>query len=349
MKPINYFIVVVILIFTACKPSKYPDLKEGLYADIQTEIGDVLVELYYKKTPMTVANFVALSEGNHPRIIDSLKDKPYYNGLKFHRVVKDLLIQTGIPRNTHKKDVGYYFANELRSDLRHDTIGVLSMVNLGKVYSNSSQFFITKKSTPWLDGYTKSGNLKPCGKYGTACHTVFGKVLKGQDIVDSIQQDNRIKTIDVIRVGANAENFNAETVFLELSEQTIPFDIKMGIKRAKETTSGLKVLKLNDTYGKKVNPALKTKAHYALYNSKGKLLASSFKLKKPIIFTIHKDALIAGWKEGAALLREGEKARLFIPSYLAYGIVGSPKEHNTQLVKPNEDLIFEIEILKVGK
>ena len=349
MNNIKYILIAILVIFTACKPSKYPDLKEGLYADIQTEIGDVLIELYFQKTPMTVANFVSLAEGNHPKVIDSLQNKPFYNNTTFHRVVDNLLIQTGKPNYTENKGIGYFFGNELRDDLKHNEPGVVSMSNLGKVYSNSSQFFITKKEAPWLDGYNKSGELKPCGKYGTACHTVFGKVVKGLNLIDSIQLNSKINSIDIIRVGDKAEDFNAPETFLELSEKSIPFKIKMGIDSTKQTISGLKYLKLNTTSGKKVHPALKTQAHYKLYNSNGKLLASSYKRNKPIVFTINNDALIAGWKEGAKLLREGERARLFIPSYLGYGTIGSPIENNKQLVKPNEDLIFEIEILKVGK
>ena len=348
MKSIKYLIVFIIL--SACKAPKYPDLEDGIYADIQTEIGDILVELHYKKTPMTVANFTALAEGNHPKLIDSLKGKPFYDGLKFHRVVEDFMIETGKPNNTHKEDLGFFFADELRKDLKHDSPGVLSMSNLGKSYTNATQFFITRKATPWLDGFDKTNERKPCGKYGTACNTVFGKVLKGQKIVDSIQENNIIKRVEILRVGEQANTFNAKEVFLELSEKTIPFDIKMGINKAKVTTSGLKFLNLKKGTGKKVNPASQTKAHYTLYNSKGKLLASSIKRNKPITFTIHNDALIAGWKEGAVMLSEGGKARLFIPSYLGYGTVGSPTSlGKEQLVKPNEDLIFEIEILKVGK
>jgi len=344
-----HYIIVFIIFFSACKPNKYPDLQDGIYADVQTSLGDVLIELYYKETPMTVANFVSLSEGNHTKIVDSLQGKPFYDNMKFHRVVDDFMIQTGKPKYTHKEDVGYFFANELNENLLHDSAGVVSMANLGKPFSNSTQFFITHKATPWLNGFEK-GKKKPCGKYGIACHTVFGKVIKGQDVVNIIKQNDVINHIEIIRVGKDADVFDAPKIFAELSEASVPFDIKMGIEKATETSSGLKFLQLKKGSALKVNPALQTTAHYALYNMNGQQLASSFDKNKPITFTVDKDPIIAGWKEAVKLMYEGEKARLFVPSYLAYGTIGSDKDSkNKQLVKPNEDLIFEIEILKVGK
>lgn len=350
MKSIKY-LIVFILIITSCKKTqnKYPNLKEGLYADVETNIGDFLIDLHYTKVPLTVSNFVALSEGDHPKLPDSLKGKSFYKGLTFHRVVEDFIVETGKPKNT-LEDLDYFFADELREDLKHDSIGIVSMSNKGKIYTNVTEFFITKKAANWLDGFDKSGKKKPCGKYGVACHTVFGKIVKGFGVLDSIKQNDTIKNIKILRIGGSAKSFKAKETFLALSEKSIPFEIKMGINNAKETTSGLKFFRLKKGNGKRVNPALQTKAHYTLYNTNGKLLASSIKKNKPITFTINKDALIAGWKEGARLLHEGGKARLFIPSYLAYGTVGSPtQEGKKQLVKPNEDLVFEIEILKVGK
>ncbi len=351
MKSIKYLIVFVV-VFLSCKNTKhkYPNLKSGMYADIETNRGDVLIRLHYKKVPLTVANFVALSEGDHPKLPDSLKGKPFYNGLVFHRVVEDFMIETGKPQNPYQEDLGYFFADELREDLKHDSIGIVSMSNDRKIYTNSTRFFITRKATDWLDGFTKSGEAKPCGKYGTACHTVFGKVVKGFEILDSIQQNDTIRKIRILRTDESAKSFEAAATYSELSEKSVPFEIKMGVNNAKETISGLKFLALKKGNGRKVNPALQTEAHYTLYNTNGKLLASSIRKNKPIVFTINNDALIAGWKEGAKLLHEGGKARLFIPSYLAYGNVGSPTQKGKeQLVKPNEDLVFEIEILKVGK
>ncbi len=343
MKSINLLIVSLIFL-SACKTPKYPDLEEGLYADIQTNIGDVVVELYYEKVPMTAANFVALSEGNHPEIEKYLTGIPFYKNLPFHRVIEDFMVQSGKMNSVQKEKIDYSFSDEFRSDLRHDTSGVLSMTNLGKPYSNSTRFFITRKKAPWLDGYDKSGVKKSCGKYGTTCNTVFGKVIKGKTVLDSIQLNDSIRKIEIIRVGRKAEGFNAPEIFSKEAKRTIPYSIKKGIDSAAVTNSGLKILKLKEGTGKKVNPALPTKVHYSLYTTEGKKISSSIDKGKPLVFTIHKDPLIAGWKEGASGMREGEKARLFIPSYLGYGSIG-----RAPLIEPNADLIFEIEILKVGK
>lgn len=343
MKTIK-FLIVFVLVLSACTPPKYPDLKEGLYADVQTNIGDVVIGLHYKRTAMTVANFVALAEGNHPSLLEETDEINFYKGVKFHRVIKDFMIQSAKLNPTNKKYQPFFFSDELYPDLKHDKAGVLSMANLGKPYSNSTQFFITNSAAPWLDGYTKEGDKKPCGKYGTACHTVFGKVILGQNIVDSIQVNDFIKKIDIIRVGEAAEDFDAPEVFSKISEETIPFAIKNGIQGLQPTSSGLKILQLKKGTGTKVHQALPVMAHYTLHTIEGVKIQSSLDKGKPIVFTIDKDALIAGWKEGVLQMHEGDKSRLFIPSYLGYGSIGQ-----VPLIQPNIDLVLDIEILKVGK
>jgi len=281
---------------------------------------------------------------NHPELKNELDKTPFYDNSLFYRVIDDFMVQSGKKSAQQKNSINYFFSNEMSADLRHDSSGIVSMANLGKAYSNSTRFFITRKPAPWLDGYTKEGEKKLCGKYGILCHSVFGKVIKGKTLLDSIQLNDTIKRIEIIRVGSKAKNFNASKVFLEESKRTIPYEIKMGIDSAFSTDSGLKVLKLKEGTGEKVNPDIPTKAHYSLYTIDGKKIDSSIDKGKPIVFTLNEDSLIAGWKEGALLMREGEKSRLFIPSYLGYGSIG-----REPLIQPNADLIFEIEILKVGK
>lgn len=346
MKIFSYLTAFVIL-FSACK-AKYPSLENGLYADIQTNKGDVLIKLHHIDVPMTVANFVSLAEGTHPKLIDSLKGKPFYEGIKFHRVIDNFMVQSGDPTGTGRGDAGYKFEDEFPVNKEgkllhpHNKAGILSMANSGPA-TNSSQFFITHKETPWLDGK----------------HSVFGQVYLGQSVVDTIQQNDYINKVEIIRIGDKAKNFDAPTVFSsELKKQEILraerekkiaearrlFKQKMGIDKATETNSGLKVLQLQEGKGKKVNPALPTTVHYTLYSADGKKIDSSLDRNKEFTFTLNNDQLIAGWKEGAAMMREGEKSRLFIPSYLGYGSVG-----RLPIIQPDTDLIFEIEILKVGK
>ena len=162
--------------------------KDGVFAIMETSKGDIVLELHYKETPLTVTNFVGLAEGT----FDAAKGKPFYDGLKFHRVISDFMIQGGDPKGNGTGGPGYRFEDEIVETLRHDGPGVLSMANAG-AGTNGSQFFITHVETPWLDGK----------------HTVFGRVLEGQNVVDKIAQGDTINKLTIIRQGEEAQNFTA--------------------------------------------------------------------------------------------------------------------------------------------
>ncbi len=163
----------------------------GLYATMSTSKGDIVLELYYKKVPLTVTNFVGLAEGK----IKSVRPEgqPYYNGLIFHRVIANFMIQGGCPNGNGRGNPGYKFRDEFDPSLKHSGPGILSMANAGPG-TNGSQFFITHKATPWLDGR----------------HAVFGKVVNGQDVVDAIAKGDRLDKIVIKRVGEDAEKFIAD-------------------------------------------------------------------------------------------------------------------------------------------
>lgn len=144
------------------------DEVKDINAVIKTNKGDIEIELYASKTPVTVGNFLNLAK------------RGYYDGLVFHRVLADFMVQGGDPTGTGRGGPGYRFEDECRPDLKHTGPGILSMANAGPG-TNGSQFFITHVKTDWLDGK----------------HTVFGKVTKGQDVVDAIAQGDKILSIEV--------------------------------------------------------------------------------------------------------------------------------------------------------
>jgi peptidyl-prolyl cis-trans isomerase A (cyclophilin A) len=341
-----YFFSFVIC-FTSCVSAKYSDLSNGLYAEIQTNKGDILLVLHAKEVPMTVANFVSLAEGKNNKVVDSLKGAPYYDGLVFHRVIKNFMIQGGDPTGTGTGNTGYKFADEFSTDSlgvlihKHDDKGVLSMAN-GGPNSNSSQFFITHKATPWLDND----------------HTVFGKVQIGVNILDSIQKNDTIKKVEIIRVGKFAKKFEAFKVFeIELNnaaskekaylakseKRKLAFLKVKGIQKAIKTDSGLKILALNKGRGKKFNRAGSASMYFSIYLASGKLVQSIDKTNDPFTFILDKQPMIAGVTEALLNMKEGDKNRLFIPYYLGYG------EDLYGPFPQKSDLVFEVELIKVGK
>ena len=346
MKFFKFFFVAAILLVAACKPAKYPDLKDGLYADIETNKGDILLKLYEEDVPLTVSSFVSLAEGDNPNVTDSLKGKKYYDGLTFHRVLKDFMIQGGDPLANGTGGPGYKFEDEFPKDslgnlkYKHDAAGVLSMAN-GGPGTNGSQFFITHKATPWLDGI----------------HTVFGKVEKGQDVVNAIAQKDTIKKVSIIRVGNKAKGFDAGKVFTTEIENSVlakqkrieeakkaaaAFQKTQGIDDATKTASGLRILTLKKGKGKKFSLNIPATIHYNMMLATGKPIQSTFG-GKPFTFTLSQQPMIAGVNEAIVNMVEGEKVRLFIPYNLGYG------ERAYGPFPEKSDLIFELEILKVGK
>ncbi|MDC0479841.1 peptidylprolyl isomerase [Flavobacteriaceae bacterium] len=316
--------------------NNYSDLSDGLYADIETSKGNIVLQLYFEQVPTTVSNFVALAEGNHPIVDEQHSGKPYYNGLKFHRVIENFMIQGGDPTGTGSGGPGYQFDDEFSSDLTHDGPGILSMANSGPG-TNGSQFFITHVETPWLDGK----------------HSIFGKVSSGLEIVDSVEQEDIIKNINIVRVGEDANNFDAPNIFENYLNNKSKIDdkkveaeqeaIKDITKGMKETESGIKykISKKGTGDNAKTNDLLSV--HYSLQLIDGSEIDSSFTRGAPIEFTCGVGQVIKGWDEAMQLLNKGSKARLVIPSELGYGSMGA----GNGVIPPNATLIFDVELVDI--
>ena len=309
-------------------------MNNGLYAKFNTNKGVILVNLEFEKTPGTVGNFIALAEGN---LENNSKPQgtPYYNGLKFHRVIPDFMIQGGCPLGTGTGSPGYSFDDEFHPDLRHNGPGILSMANSGPA-SNGSQFFITHVATPWLDNK----------------HTVFGNVIEGLDIVNAVAQDDLLESIEIIRVGEAAENFNAIEAFrvFEGAREKREEEAKKAAKEQMdkiaagydETPSGLRYKILQEGKGKKASKGDMVSVHYKGQLLDGQVFDSSYQRKKPIDFTLGVGQVISGWDEGIQLLKVGEKARLVIPSNIAYGSQGAGG-----VIPPDATLIFDVELVAI--
>ncbi len=307
-------------------------MQDGIYAKFNTSKGAITVKLTHDKTPGTVGNLVALAEGS---LENNLKPQgtPYYDGLKFHRVIPDFMIQGGCPLGTGTGDGGYKFDDEFHPDLTHNGPGILSMANAGPG-TNGTQFFITHIATPWLDNK----------------HTVFGHVVEGQDVVDAIAQGDTLDTLEILRVGAAAEAWNAVEAFRtfegsrekRLAEakaaQTDALDqVSAGFS---ETASGLRYQIIQKGTGAKAEKGQQVSVHYQGALIDGTVFDSSYKRKEPIEFQLGIGQVISGWDEGLQLLHVGDKARFVIPSDLAYGSAGAGG-----VIPPDAILVFDVELV----
>ncbi len=340
MKKILSIFSALLLMLTIIKgevmANETKDLSDGLYAKFITSKGDILTQLEFEKTPLTVTNFVGLAAGTKNSTMG--ENVKFYDGLTFHRVIDNFMVQGGCPLGSGTGGPGYNFADEIDPTLTHDKPGILSMANAGPG-TNGSQFFITHVPTSWLDGK----------------HTVFGHVISGQDVVNAIKQGDTIKTIDIIRVGEKAEAFKADqTAFdgllasideraaAKISEQQEKnmATIKEKWPNVVTSPSGLMYVVINEGSGsEKPAQGATVTAHYTGTFMDGNKFDSSVDRGDPIKFPVGTGRVIKGWDEALMDMKKGEKRTLIIPPELAYGKNGRGP------IPPNSTLVFEVELL----
>jgi cyclophilin family peptidyl-prolyl cis-trans isomerase len=359
--------------------SKKTSTEEGIFATILTKKGTIVVELEYQKTPVTVANFISLVEGKNTFVKETFKGKPFFDGLKFHRVISDFMIQGGDPSGNGSGGPGYSFKDEI-TDLKFDKGGILAMANSGPA-TNGSQFFITHKATPWLNER----------------HTIFGHVTQGMDVVNQITQDDVMLKVTISRVGKLAKQFDAPKVFSDYFNNKAEDAKKQAIidaenKKKKEALQAEALKNYNEKYADVISKkaayfaAEKTTATKTMSTLEYKIIKKGTGVKPVDGSTIYfkysgyfpdgnlfdsvyeevckeygkydenranqggykafpfqvgkKDGMIPGFIESLNLLSYGDKAIVYIPSQLAYGEKGAG-----EVIPPNTPLIFELEIV----
>ncbi len=345
-KIITFALVFASLIASAQKKTKQKLSKmdqeflktqaDGLFLKMNTNRGDIYLQLEFEKIPMTTANFVGLAEGTIKNTAKA-EGVPFYDGLKFHRVIPNFMVQGGDPQGTGQGGPGYKFPDEFDTTLKHSGPGVLSMANAG-VGTNGSQFFITHVETPWLNGK----------------HTIFGHVVKGQDVVNAIQQNDTLKTVTVLRKGKKAEEFDAAKVFefekgnvskkaeekAKAEQASMDKVLNEKYANAKTTASGLRYIVEKEGTGASPLATNQVTVHYTGTLLDGKKFDSSVDRGQPATFPLNR--VIPGWTEGLQLMKVGGKTKFIIPPALGYGANGA-----SGVIPPNAWLIFDVELLDV--
>ncbi|MBA5628479.1 peptidylprolyl isomerase [Moheibacter lacus] len=353
-------ILTVAALVTSCSTVKIPEsmskeeyssLKDGLYAQMETNKGNMTIELFEQEAPLTVANFVGLAEGTKENKAKPL-GTPYYDGIVFHRVIKDFMIQGGDPDGKGTGGPGYDFADEFFSDRKHDKKGILSMANAGPG-TNGSQFFITEVPTPWLDGK----------------HTIFGQVVDGLDVIDTIAnvkkgaqdrpvEDVVINHVHIIKKGDQYKKYDGGEAFAKAEAaheaKLAEINAKAQAEKDKEiqrqkdltanaqkTESGLMYVIEQEGNGAVPKNGEKVKVHYTLRLKDGEKLDSSHDRNQPLDAIVGQTQLIKGWMEALTLFRKGSKVFLIIPADLGYGPQGAGG-----VIPPNATLYFDMEILE---
>ena len=327
-------VLVIAALAGACSTPR-PDLEDGLYAQILTNRGGIIVRLEPEKAPLTVMNFVGLAEG----VLENTHTdgEPFYDGLTFHRVEPDFVVQGGDPAGNGSGGPGYRFPTETHPDLRHDQPGVVAMANSGPD-TNGSQFYITMAATPHLDGG----------------YNVFGEVVQGMDVVTSLEVGDRMREVNILRYGAEASEYEAtqqqfdrlvERVY-EAREQEAARRREEALEAARERWPGLTqyedtnllLATLEEGSGTEPREGDTVRVHIVFSLLDGTQLDSTVDRGEPEEYTYLSDRIIPGLELAVGTLTTGERLVAVVPPELAFGEAGLPPA-----VPPNSYVVFELE------
>jgi peptidylprolyl isomerase len=349
-----HFSLLIVFLWAGlfCTKVKYPD---GLYAELYTNKGLVVLSLEYKKTPMTVANFVGLAEGTIKNDIFS-EGVPYFDGSKFHRVVPGHVIQAGAPNTDVDVQLGYMFPNEIYPGLSHNRAGILGVAN-GGPHTNGSQFYVTLGDRSYLDGD----------------YTIFGEVIDGMNVVFAIVQGDVIENIEIVRSGEKAKQFRADTERFqdlvvqvqkrveELEEEKKSREsatIQKQWPDAVEMDSGLKYVIIKEGKGEVPESGTKVLVRYSGEVLNGRKFFSTSDgipddnpSAEEFIMEIGKSQVTPGFDQAVNQMRVGEKRTIILPSQLGYGTGGYYAKEKAGkkrfVISPNSTLVYKVELLEL--
>lgn len=311
------------------------NMDDGLYADFNTSKGRIIVELFPDKAPLTVLNFVGLAEGS---LDFANKDGHFYDGLKFHRVIADFMIQGGDPQGNGTGGPGYQFPDETDNGLLFDSAGILAMANSGPD-TNGSQFFITHKNTDWLNGK----------------HTIFGRVVEGQEVVDAVEQGDVIESLTILRIGSEAKKYQAKTEDFNNLKQDISQQRKAAAEQNRKAVrqkiaerwpnavhdeqTGSYWLIQNEGTGPTVPQGSMVKIHYIGSLLTGNEFDNSRARNEPLEFNAGMGQVIPGMDMQLLQMKKGERRIMILPPEMAYGDKGAGP------IAPGSWLVFDVELL----
>ncbi|EGV44301.1 peptidylprolyl isomerase [Bizionia argentinensis JUB59] len=360
--------------FTSCS-QQYPDLEDGLYAEFVTNKGTMVTKLFFNEVPVTVANFVSLAEGTHPDVSEDFKGKRYYDSLAFHRIIDKFMIQGGDPTGTGSGDPGYKFTDEFHPDLKHDKPGILSMANSGP-NTNGSQFFITEVPTPHLDNKhsvfgevvvgldvletisnveVDPGNNKPLVPVVIEKLNIIRKGKAAEDFnAAEVYKEELPKVLEKQEALKEAAKQKLKESASESAEAFITKNADLGT--VKKLDTGVVMIMTEEGENTKPRSTDKVLISYSGSFEDGRLFDTNWAdvAKANNVYNEQRDTqggykpfamiynetagLVPGFREAMLNMNVGNKATVFIPSYLGYG------ENGSGPIPPNSNLIFEVKI-----